>query len=106
MGAATVREAQDFDGLLRGGSFFADLALERSHTFSPRMSAVAQISLESPRLQGFDAPEIDGWPVNFVVGMTGQLGERWSMDVSFSEDIPPESPAADFTLGIGLRRTW
>ena len=71
-----------------------------------RLSAVAQISLESPRLQGFDEPEIDGWPVNLVLGMSGQLGERWSMDVGFSEDIPPESPAADFTLGIGIRRTW
>ncbi len=106
VGAATVREAQDYDGLLRGGSFFADVALERARTFSSRLSAVAQISLESPRLQGFDEPEIDGWPVNLVLGMSGQLGERWSMDVGFSEDIPPESPAADFTLGIGIRRTW
>jgi hypothetical protein len=104
LGGATVRAAQDYDGLLRSSAFFADVALERS--FSPSVSGVAQVSLESPRLQGFDNPELDGWPVNLVFGLNGQIAEHWRMDVSFQEDIPARTPAADFTLTIGLRRSW
>ena len=104
VGGATVRAAQDFDGLLRSGAFFADVAIERY--LAPWMSGVAQLSLESPRLQGFDDPELDGWPINLVFGLTGQIGESWRMDLSFQEDTPAESPAADFTLGIGISRSW
>ncbi len=39
VGAATVREAQDYDGLLRGGSFFADVAPERRRADLARVAA-------------------------------------------------------------------
>lgn len=104
VGGATVRAAQDFDGLLRRAAFFADVALERN--LAPWVSGVAQLSLASPRLQGFDDPEVDGWPVNLVFGLTGRVGNGWRVDVSFQEDIPPNTPAVDFTLGIGVRRSW
>jgi hypothetical protein len=96
-----VRAAQDFDGLLRPGAFFADLAVERN--VASWLSGVAQISLESPRLQGFGDAEVDGWPINFLFGVTGAVA-RWRFDVGFQEDIPARSPAIDFTLGIGVRR--
>ena len=104
MGGATVRAAQDYDGLLRSGAFFADVAVERS--LVPWLSGVVQISLESPRLQGFDHPELDGWPVNLVFGLAGRIAEHWRMDMSFQEDIPTRTPAADFTLTLGVRRSW
>jgi hypothetical protein len=90
--------------MLRHGSFFADVAVER--TLAPWVSGIAQLSLASPRLKGFDDPELDGWPVNLVFGMAGRLGDGWRWDVSFQEDIPPNTPAVDFTLGIGIRRSW
>jgi hypothetical protein len=89
---------------MRSSSFFADAAVERNLT--PWLSGVVQLSVESPRLYGFDDPEIDGLPGNLIFGVSGRLGEEWSGDISFQEDIPPVSPAADFTLQIGVRRSW
>ena len=99
-----MRAARDSDGLLRSGAFFADLAVE--HRLSESTSGVTQISIESPRLRGFHDPELDGWPINLVLGMAGKLGERWGWDVSFQEDIPATTPATDFTLSVGVRRSW
>jgi hypothetical protein len=90
--------------MLRGGSFFADLAVERN--LASWVSGVAQLSVASPRLQGFADSELDGWPVNLVFGAAGRLGKGWRWDVSFQEDIPPNTPAVDFTLGVGIRKSW
>lgn len=104
VGGATVRAARDFDGLLRRQSFFMDLAVERNLT--PWLSGLAQLAVASPRLQGFGDPELDGWPVNLVFGLAGEVGDGWRVDVSFQEDIPPNTPAVDFTLGVGIRKAW
>lgn len=104
VGAATTRAERDHPGLLRKGAFFMDLAAERN--LAHWVSGVLQLSVASPRLRGFGDPELDGWPVNFVFGLTGEPAEGWRVDVSFQEDIPPNTPAVDFTLGIGVRRSW
>jgi len=104
VGGSTLRAARDFDGLLRGGTFFADAAFERP--LASWVSGVLQLSFSSPTLRGFEDPELDGWPVNVVFGLTGEVRDGWLVDVSFQEDIPPNSPAVDFTLGIGVRRSW
>ena len=104
VGGATARAAGSYDGMLRRGLFFADVAVERA--LAPWVSAVAQVSVASPRLKGFGDPELDGWPVNFVLGAAGRLGDGWRWEVSFQEDIPPNTPAVDFTLGVGIRRSW
>jgi hypothetical protein len=104
LGAATLRSANDFDGLTRTSSVFMDVALERALT--PGLGAIVQVTAATPALRGFDDPELDAWPVNLVMGMAGRLGDGWMFDVSFQEDIPTDSPAVDFTLGIGLRRSW
>jgi hypothetical protein len=104
VGGATARAANSYDGLVRRGSFFADVAVER--ILAPSVSGIAQLSVASPRLKGFADPELDGWPVNLVFGAAGRLGGGWRWEVSFQEDIPPNTPAVDFTLGIGIRRSW
>ena len=104
LGGATERESKDYDGLLRGSALFADAAIERA--LGPRTTAVVQVSFESPRIQGFHTSEIDGWPINALMGVNRRVGDRWEMQMSFQEDIPPETPAADFTLGITVRRRW
>jgi hypothetical protein len=104
LGASTARAANDYGGLLRTSSAFMDLALERN--LNPGLSAVAQLSMATPALQGFGDPELDGWPVNLVLGLAGRLKEGWGFDVSLQEDIPTDTPAVDFTLGIGVRRSW
>lgn len=104
VGGATVRADPGWEGLVRPGAFFVDLAAERS--LASWVSGVVQISTASPRLKGIGDPELDGWPVNLVFGVTGQVGDGWRVDVSFQEDIPPNTPAVDFTLGIGVRKSW
>lgn len=104
VGGATVRAARAWDGLMRKHAVFVDVAAERN--LAPWVSGVVQLSAASPRLQGLGDPELDGWPVNLVFGATGRMGEGWRWDVSFQEDLLPDSPAVDFTLGIGVRRRW
>jgi hypothetical protein len=104
VGGSSVRAARDADGLLRSGTFFADAAFERR--LAPWVSGVLQLSMSSPTLRGFGDPELDGWPVNFVFGLTGRVHDGWQLDVSFQEDIPPNTSAVDFMLGIGVRKSW
>jgi hypothetical protein len=104
VGGATVRVAHDYGGLLRSSSWFADLGVERNLTSS--FSAIAQYSLANARLRGIGDPELDGFVGNFVFGAAGSFEQAWRWEVSFQEDIPPQSPSVDFTLGIGIRRRW
>ena len=103
-GGATVRVARDYDGLLRSSSWFGDLAIERNLTAS--FSAIVQYSLATARLRGIGQPEVDGPPGNLLFGVAGRLAHTWQWDVSFQEDVPPTSPSVDFTLGVGIRRSW
>ncbi len=103
-GGSTIRASRDFPTVLRSSAWFLDVGLER--VLAPWMSALVQYSFATPHLKGIHDPEIDGWAGNFVFGAAGRLGPSWRWNVSFQEDIPPVSPAIDFTLGIGVRRTW
>jgi hypothetical protein len=103
-GGSTIRASRDVPTVLRSSAWFLDLGLER--VVAPWMSALVQYSVATPHLKGVHDPEVDGWSGNFVFGAAGRLGPSWRWNVSFQEDIPPVSPAIDFTLGIGLRRTW
>jgi hypothetical protein len=38
--------------------------------------------------------------------MSGALGERWRWDASFQEDLPSDTPAIDFTVGLRVSRSW
>jgi hypothetical protein len=104
VGAATVRAASEMDGVLRSSAWFFSAAAERR--LASWISALIQYDAATPRIQGIDDPEVDGWPMNLVFGVAGRLGDSWQWDMSFQEDLPSGSPAVDFTLGIALRRTW
>lgn len=104
LGGATVRAAADYDGLIRSSAWFGDVALERN--LAPWISAIVQYSIATPRMRGFNDKALDGWPRNLLVGAAGTLGRAWAWDLSLQEDVPPSTPSVDFTLGIGLRRTW
>lgn len=104
VGAATARSVSVFAEGMPGFSGFLDLALERN--LNPGLSAVMQLGTSTPALSGFGDPELDGWPVNVVMGVTGRLRQVWGFEVTLQEDITADSPAADFTLGIGIRRSW
>jgi hypothetical protein len=103
VGASTLRASEELEPILRDASTFLTLALERSFG---SFSAVAQYQVQSPVLRSFDHRELDRSPSNLVLGMSGALGERWRWDASFQEDLPSDTPAIDFTLGLRVSRSW
>jgi len=103
-GGSTLRASEEMDSMLRSQTAFLTLAAE--YPIADWVSGVLQYSIASPTTQGFRDKEIDSPPMNFVFGLAGRLGANWRWDASFQEDIPPDTPAVDFTLGIRLSRSW
>jgi hypothetical protein len=92
------------DPILRSQAAFLTLGVE--YPLLEWISAVAQYSIASPTTQGFRDRELDSPPMNLVLGLAGRMGEHWRWDASFQEDIPPDTPAVDFTLGVRVSRSW
>jgi hypothetical protein len=104
LGAGLVRAAPEIDPALRGASAFFGMAVERS--LGQGVAAVAQYQLSTPVLDGFGHREL-GWPSsNLVLGAAGRWGDDWTWDASFQEDVPADTPAIDFTLGLRVSRRW
>ena len=87
-----------------GGNSLGGFAVERS--LGRSVAAILQYQLSWPMLEGFGHRELD-WPSsNLVVGAAGRWGEAWRWDASFQEDLPADTPAIDFTLGLRVSRRW
>jgi hypothetical protein len=104
VGASTARASAELEPILRAGSAFLSVAVERS--FGSGLAGVLQYQISSPLLRGFGHRELDWPPSNVLIGLAGRWGERWSWDVGFQEDIPADTPAIDFTLGARVSRAW
>lgn len=103
-GAGWVRASPELDPVLRDVSGFGGFAVERS--LGRSVAAILQYQLAWPMLEGFGHRELD-WPSsNLVVGVAGRWGEAWRWDASFQEDLPADTPAIDFTLGLRVSRRW
>jgi hypothetical protein len=104
VGASTARAAGSIGPALTDRSVFFTVAIERS--LGSHVAGIFQYQFASPALQGFDDRELD-WPLsNVIFGLAGRVGERWSWDVSFQEDLPADAPAIDFTLGARITHRW
>ena len=103
-GVSTLRARGSLEGILRTSSWYLTVGAEQR--LAGWVSALGQLSLSSPRVRGFENSEIGGAPINLVLGFAGRLGEGWQWEASFQEDVPPDTPSVDFTLGVGLRRTF
>ena len=105
VGAATVRSVSRL-----GPEFFRDrayhglLGVERS--IGGRMAAIVQYQVSTPLMASFGHRELDGPSANLVFGIAGRAGDAWRWEASFQEDVPADTPAPDFTLGLGLSRAW
>jgi hypothetical protein len=99
-----VRAAPELDPVLRDGVAFFGVAVERS--LGPDLAAVVQYQVATPMLLGFGHRELDGPAGNLVAGAAGRWGETWSWNASFQEDLPADTPAIDFTLGLSVSRRW
>ncbi|MDZ7779052.1 MAG: DUF3187 family protein [Gemmatimonadota bacterium] len=105
LGASTVRATSDADvRMFQARSYHALLGIERS--LGDGWAAVVQYQMSSPLLRSFEHRELDGPSFNLTFGVAGTLDDTWRWDVSFQEDLPTDTPAADFTLGVRLSRAW
>lgn len=104
LGVASARASRQLEPVLRDGVVHFSIALERS--FGSSVAGVLQYQVSTPLLQGFRHRELDGVASNLVVGLAGRVGQRWRWDVGFQEDVPADTPAIDFTLGVRLSRSW
>ncbi|MGE0157899.1 MAG: DUF3187 family protein [Gemmatimonadales bacterium] len=103
-GAVLVRAAPPLDDVVGDANVFFGAAVERS--LGRSVAVVAQYQIASPVLRDFDHRELD-WPSsNLVLGVAGAWGDSWSWDASFQEDVPADTPAIDFTVGLRVSRRW
>lgn len=103
-GVSATRASARLAPVLRERSYFLTLAVERS--LGSRLAALAQFQVQSAALRSFDHRELDRAPTNLVVGLAGRVGESWTWDASFQEDVPADTPAVDFTLTLRIGRSW
>lgn len=102
-GGVALNPTAELEPLVRRRAILGSVAVEQRLT--PGFGVVAQFAGGSryTRLAGFK--EFDRPPVNFSVGAAGRLS-RWEWQVSFTEDLPANSPAVDFTLDVQISRRW
>ena len=103
-GGSTLRPSPELEPIMSGASVFMTLAFERS--LGGSLAAVLQFQAQSAVLESFNHREIDQAPTNLVFGLAGRVGDSWSWDASFQEDIPADTPSVDFTLGLRVSRRW
>ena len=104
VGASTARISPELEAVTRVAAGFLMVGAERA--LNESVAGVIQFSVATPVMKGFRDRELDSPPTNLVLGLTGRLGVAWRWDVSFQEDIPSDTPAVDFTLGMRLSRSW
>jgi hypothetical protein len=104
LGGATVRASPELAPILKDASAFFTLAFERS--VGPRIAALVQFQTQSAILRSFDHRELDRAPTSLLFGLAGRWGDSWRWDASFQEDVPADTPAIDFTIGLRVSSTW
>lgn len=104
VGLSVSPATEAMEAVLRGRSGFLTFGIERS--LGSRISALAQLQLQSAQLRSFDHREVDRAPTNLLVGLAGRIGESWTWDAAFQEDVPADTPAVDFTLALRVSRRW
>jgi hypothetical protein len=90
--------------IMREGAWFGSAGVERG--LSDSVSILGQFFGGSRYAAGFGFGELDNLPLNLGIGLRGRAGAGWAWQVSFTEDVPPNSPSVDFTLDLALTRTW
>jgi len=103
-GGATVNRSPELRDVLRGYNGFAMVGVERP--FSRHLSGVVEFTGSTPILKSLGDWDVDGMPTNLVFGLVGLDAGGWRWEVAMQEDLPPWGPSLDFTVQLGLSRTW
>jgi hypothetical protein len=103
-GGSTVRRSAEMTEILRDRQWFVMAGVERP--FGERLSGVVQLTGSTPLLLDFNDHDVDGAPTNLIFGVVGVTRSGWRWEVGMQEDWPPRGPSLDFTLQLGVSRTW
>ncbi|WP_405285548.1 DUF3187 family protein [Gaopeijia maritima] len=90
--------------IMRDGAWFGSVAVEQR--VADGIALLAQFFGGSRYAAGFGIDELDNLPLNLSLGGRGRFGDAWSWQVSFTEDVPPNSPSVDFTVDLMIARSW
>ena len=104
VGAITVRSSPELDDLMRDGTWFFYLGLERPIT--DRLSGVVEYVWSKPIMEDVGDSEVDGAITNFVFGVVGTAGTGWRWEIAMQEDLFPPGPALDFQIQLALSKSW
>lgn len=105
VGGNTIRARSKVeDEVFRREAYHWMLGVER--TFGPELSGGIQYHVSSPVMRSFEHREVDGNSYNLTLGLLGRVGQTWRWEVSLQEDLPADTPAADFTVGLRVSRAW
>lgn len=102
-GGVTINAPPRLDALMRGHAWIGSFAVEQA--VGRRVSLLAQVSGSTSYTRPVGFAELTDMPINVAFGAAGSVG-RWEWQVSFAEDLPPDSPAVDFTVDLQVSRGW
>lgn len=103
-GGSTVRRGPDMVDVLRSRQWFGMLGVERP--LHERLSAVIELTGSTQLVRDFHDHDVSGMPTNLVFGVVGVTEGGWRWEVGMQEDVPPRGPSLDFTIQLGLSRSW
>lgn len=103
-GVVLIGASGSFQPYVHRTAGVAGLGVERR--VGQAVSLAAQVQGGTPYGRNFDAVELDGTPLNLVIGVMGETAGDWHWQFSFAEDLQPEGPSVDFTLDLQLSRRW
>lgn len=103
-GIVVLGVPDDLRSHVRRAAAVAGVGVERR--LARTVSFVGQLIGGTPYGRNFDAVELDGVPLNLVVGAVGEPRGDWRWQVSFAEDLVPEGPSVDFTVDVQVSRRW
>jgi len=103
-GGSTVRRSPELEGVLTTRQAFFSAAAE--YPLRPRLSALVQATGATQLLRSFNDHDVDGAPLNVIVGLAGTAGTGWRWEIALQEDAPPRGPSLDFTFQLAVSRTW
>jgi len=104
LGVLSVRSSPELEDLMRDGTWFFYLGLERP--FSDRLSGVIEYVESKPILEDVGDSDVDGAITNLVLGVAGRARNQWTWQISMQEDWPPRGPSLDFQFQVALSKTW
>ncbi len=102
LGVTSLDAPERLAPIAKDWAAFAGVAAVRA--IGEHVSGLLQLMGSGRYVGGIGASELDRRPMTLAIGLAG--GERLAWQLAFVEDLPPNSPSADFTVHLQLSKVW